>query len=86
MLFFGGRAMCSSAVVRRICLNFIILLIYLALAAQEHAACVVRPPWIWIRTLPKAPENALISPSRRAFPCNESFAPAGIPSARRNQV
>jgi hypothetical protein len=61
-------------------------MIYLALAAQEHAARVIRPPWIWIRTLPRAPESALISPSRRAFPCNESFAPAGIPSARRNQV
>ena len=54
--------MCSSAVVRRICLNFIIFLIYLALAAQEHAARVIRPPWIWISMLPRAPENALISP------------------------
>ena len=54
--------MCSSAVVRCIYLNFIILMIYLALAAQDHAARVVLPPWIWISTLPKAPESALISP------------------------
>ncbi|MDQ1311598.1 MAG: hypothetical protein QG605_137 [Euryarchaeota archaeon] len=54
--------MCSSAVVRCIRLNFIIFLIYLALAALEHAARVIRPPWIWISMLPRAPENALISP------------------------
>jgi len=36
---------------------------------------------------PRAPGIALVAPpSRRAFPCNESVAPAGIPSARRNNV